>query len=128
VYGQITWERGGSFNGSQHNIWQAGTVISGAHRVRYDFNLQSWRQASTGAELREVRRDIVPAAPDCTLARTRQPTWPHVHTKGYGYYMTMCFKLRDCAVSNPSSPDGTFISPFYSTRTYHCVEASTGSC
>ena len=37
------------------------------------------------------------------------------------------FKLRDCAVSNPSTPDGTFYSPRYATRVYRCVDA-TGTC
>jgi hypothetical protein len=41
--------------------------------------------------------------------------------------MAIFFKLRDCVVNNPSTPDGTFYSPRYITKVYHCVE-STGSC
>jgi hypothetical protein len=127
TYGTIYWEKTANFNGAQALMAQAGTVWDGAHTVRYDFYIEKWRGTSAGWEYRETYRDIVPTAPSCTRARSRTPTYSSYHSSGYDFFMQYFFKLRDCVVHNPSTPDGTFYSPRYATKVYHCVD-SLGSC
>lgn len=123
-YGAIFWEREGSFNGHYHNIWQAGNVTQGAHKVKYHFYIDAWRKIPEGWEWREGRTFI---SGTCTTDRVRQPTWGHYHTEGHDYRMELHFQLRDCAVDNPSTSDGLFYSPYYLTKNYHCVD-STETC
>jgi hypothetical protein len=127
TYGTIFWEKAGTFNGAQAQVAQAGTVWDGAHTVRYDFSIDRYRSTSSGWVYRDTSRDILPPAPGCTRTRTRTPTYYRFHSSGYDFFMQYHFKLRDCAVSNPSTPDGTFYSPRFTTRVYHCVD-STGTC
>lgn len=127
VYGTIWWERAGNFNGSQSQFWQAGTVVSGAHTVRYDFRNEVYRRTVSGWEYRDVQRNIVPDYPNCTRQRARMPTWYHPHVRGHDYHQDMWFKLRDCIVRNPSTEDGTWYSPRFSSRIYRCVDRR-GSC
>jgi hypothetical protein len=126
-YGTINWNQNGNFNGSQHQVAQDGAVWEGAHTVRYDFRIDAWRATSVGWQFREEFQAIRPAAPSCSRSTVVQPTWNHAQTAGYDYYMSIFFHMRDCAVNNPSTPDGTFYSPIYATKTYHCID-STGNC
>jgi len=57
----------------------------------------------------------------------RQPTWYTYHSKGYDFYESYWFKLRDCAHTNPQTSDGTWYSVRYNSKVYHCVD-SLGSC
>lgn len=126
-YGEINWNQNGNFNGSSINASQDGAVWSGAHTVRYNFVVEAWRATSVGWEYRENFTAQRPVAPGCTRSTATMPTWYHYHTSGHDYHLLFYFHMRDCAVNNPSTPDGTFYSPIYTTKTYHCVD-STGSC
>lgn len=125
VYGCITWTRAGYFNGPYSNLNQSGLVSSGSHSVRYDFNVEHYRSTSAGWEYRTGYSAIKPAAPSCTRNTTTYmvgngQNWVHYNASGYDYYDTFYWRLRDCAVNNPSTPDGTFRSPYYSTKVYRC--------
>jgi hypothetical protein len=124
TYGAISWTRKGYFNGQYVNLNQSGTVVQGAHTVRYNFFVDHWRSTSAGWEYRTGYESIKPAYPGCTRTTTSMvgngQNWVNYNAAGYDFWDLMFFKLRDCVLDNPSTPDGTFYSPNYSTKVYHC--------
>ena len=89
--------------------------------VRYDFRVNAW---TDGGNLADDTETITPTRGGYTASYQTMNTWfPYFHGSGYGLHYN--FHLRAQGISNPSTPDGTFVSPVKETPVFYC---STGLC